>query len=64
MNAEGTSFQAILGNTREALARHYLKSSELSGAEVGFLLGYEDPNSFFRTFQTWTGQTPQQARVN
>ena len=27
-----------------------------------FLLGFEDPNSFFRAFHGWTGNTPEQAR--
>jgi AraC-like DNA-binding protein len=27
------------------------------------LLGYEDPNSFFRAFRTWTGQTPDDVRM-
>jgi transcriptional regulator GlxA family with amidase domain len=48
--------------TREELAKHYLKSSDLTGAEISFLLGFEDPNSFFRSFHTWTGETPEHAR--
>ena len=34
-----------------------------SSAEISFLLGYEDPNSFFRAFHAWTGQTPERARA-
>ena len=45
-----------------ALAMHYLKSSPMSGAEISFLLGYEDPNSFVRAFSGWTGTTPESAR--
>ena len=62
LSQEHKSFQAVLNKTREDLARHYLKSSELTGAEISFLLGFEDPNSFFRAFHTWTGETPEQAR--
>lgn len=58
-----TRFQHVLDSTREELARHYLTSSRLSGAEISFLLGFEDPNSFFRAFHAWTGQTPQQVRA-
>ncbi len=35
----------------------------MSGAEISFLLGFEDPNSFVRAFQGWTGRTPQAARL-
>lgn len=34
----------------------------MSGAEISFLLGFEDPNSFSRAFHDWTGQTPERAR--
>lgn len=59
---EGLTFQDVLDGTREELARHYLKTSRMSGAEISFLLGFEDPNSFFRAFHKWTGQTPDQLR--
>jgi AraC-like DNA-binding protein len=62
LRQENRSFQALLNETREELARHYLKASNFSGAEISFLLGFEDPNSFFRAFHSWTGETPQQAR--
>ncbi|MEM7585405.1 MAG: AraC family transcriptional regulator ligand-binding domain-containing protein [Acidobacteriota bacterium] len=63
LGAEGQTFQRVLDATREELARHYLGSSKLSGAEISFLLGFEDPNSFFRAFHAWTGETPEQARM-
>jgi AraC-like DNA-binding protein len=44
------------------LAKHYLKNSDVTGAEISFLLGFEDPNSFFRAFHTWAGETPGQVR--
>lgn len=63
LKGEGTTFQAILDSTRESLARHYLSESELSAGEISFLLGYEDPRSFYRAFRAWTGQTPQLVRA-
>lgn len=59
----GSSFQNVLNQTREELARHYLKNSRMSAAEISFLLGFDDPNSFFRAFHKWTGSTPEQARI-
>jgi len=64
LRTEGTSFQRKLNSTREQLARHYLRSSRMPGAEISFLLGYEEPNSFFRAFQSWTGQTPEAVRAS
>ncbi len=63
LSAEGSSFQEVLDSTREALARHYLGNSTMSGGQIAFLLGYEDPNSFFRAFHAWTGETPEQVRL-
>jgi hypothetical protein len=39
-----------------------LRTSNLQGAEISFLLGFKDPNSFFRAYRNWTCQTPEQAR--
>jgi len=64
LRRESTSFQQILSGARERLARHYLQHSAMTGAEISFLLGYEDPNSFFRAFRTWTGQTPESLRAS
>jgi AraC-like DNA-binding protein len=62
LKQEGLSFQSVLDRTRESLAKHYLTTSSMTGAEISFLLGFEDPNSFFRAFQAWTGQTPRSMR--
>lgn len=59
---EGENFRALVNGTRESLARHYLENTALSGTEIAFLLGFEDPNSFYRAFLDWTGQTPDRAR--
>lgn len=59
---EGTSYQEVLRATREALALHYLERTEVPSAEISFLLGFEEPNSFFRAFHEWTGRTPETVR--
>lgn len=61
---EGTTFQEVLDGLREELARHYLSVTDYTSAEISFLLGYEEPNSFFRAFRAWTGQTPEIVRAN
>jgi AraC-like DNA-binding protein len=60
---EGTSFQAVLTNTRERLARRYLADEELTTAQIAYLLAYDDTNSFYRAFRRWTGLTPDAARA-
>lgn len=62
LGEEGTSFKEILASVREELARHYISCSDLPYRQISFLLGYEDPNSFFRAFQSWTGITPDSLR--
>jgi AraC-like DNA-binding protein len=58
IEAEGSSFQQILQQTRHDLAQHYLKNTALSMAEIAFLLGFDEPNSFYRAFRSWSGTTP------
>ncbi|ADU68869.1 AraC family transcriptional regulator [Pantoea sp. At-9b] len=62
LEEEGESFRALVNTTRESLARHYLGHTTLSSEEIAFLLGFEDPNSFYRAFHGWTGQTPDSVR--
>ena len=62
LEQEGENYRALVHACREALARHYLLNTTLSGYEIAFLLGFEDPNSFYRAFMAWTGQTPETLR--
>lgn len=62
LQEEGTTFQRTLDTVRGELALYYLKHSAMSGAEISFLLGYEDPNSFVRAFHGWMGITPERVR--
>jgi AraC-like DNA-binding protein len=64
LGEEGLSFQLLVKRTRESLARHYLSKTHLSNGEIAFLLGFEEPNSFFRAIHDWTGQTPERLRRN
>ncbi|MFA0945251.1 MULTISPECIES: AraC family transcriptional regulator [Pseudomonas syringae group] len=55
---EGLTFQGLLGETRHQLALEYLADPTLSLMEVAYMLGYEDQNSFFRSFRQWESSTP------
>ncbi|WP_299729570.1 AraC family transcriptional regulator [uncultured Tateyamaria sp.] len=63
LKSEGTGFQTLLDATRADLARHYLATTDLTVEEISYLLAYSDPNSFYRAFQTWTGETPKSVRM-
>jgi AraC-like DNA-binding protein len=63
LKQETTSFQQELDTLRVELAQYYLTNTDYTSHQIAFLLGYEEPASFFRAFRTWTGQTPEQGRV-
>ena len=60
---EGTRFQDLLAEARRELAHEYLANSQLDMADVAFLLGFDDQNSFFRAFRQWEGETPARWRA-
>jgi AraC-like DNA-binding protein len=60
---EGLNFQHLLSETRHQLACEHLADPTLDIVEVGFMLGYEDQNSFYRAFRLWENQTPSAWRV-
>lgn len=57
LREEDTTFQKQLNHTRELLARHYLKNSDMISDDIAYLLGYQNLNSFVRSFHIWTGMT-------
>ncbi|WGG44694.1 AraC family transcriptional regulator [Rossellomorea sp. DA94] len=63
LHGEGTSFQQLLTQVRQELAREYLADPSLDIGEVAFLIGYEDQNSFYRAFRLWEGDTPSNWRT-
>jgi AraC-like DNA-binding protein len=64
LKEHGTSFRQVLDEVRNEQARGYLSSTSFSDSEVSFLLGFADPNSFFRAFRAWNGRSPNQFRRN
>ena len=54
---ENTNFQKQMNHTRELLAKHYIKNTDMSSEDIAYLLGYQDINSFFRAFSFWVGMS-------
>ncbi len=63
LQAEGTSFQRLLDDTRRELAQQYLGQGDLSLADVAYLLGFGDRSSFFRASKRWFGTSPRHYRI-
>lgn len=61
--SEGSSFAAILAETRGALADRYLGDRTLAISQIAWLLGYAEIGAFTRAFQRWTGMAPSAARA-
>lgn len=60
---EGSTFRQLLSETRHELVRQYLGDPAVEITEAAFLVGYEDPNSFYRAFRSWEGTTPAEWRA-
>ncbi len=60
---DGATFQQLIQQSRQELARHYLLHSSLELNETAYLLGYEDAHSFFRAFHGWEGSSPGEWRA-
>jgi AraC-like DNA-binding protein len=58
LQAEDTSFQKLLDDTRRELARKYLSEQRYSLGEVAHLLAFGDPSNFFRACRRWFGVAP------
>ena len=63
LEAEGTSFQRLLDDTRRELAQQYLGQTDFSLADACYLLGFRDLSSFFRMSKRWFGTSPRQYRL-
>ncbi len=64
LSEEGTSYSAVLGDLRKALAKRYLREGPLPVSEIAWLLGYREVSSFTYAFAGWTGQTPREFRAS
>ena len=56
LSEENTTFQKQLNSTRETLAIHYIRNTDMTTNDIAYLLGYQELNSFLRAFTVWTGK--------
>ena len=63
LKEEGVAFRDLVRDVRERLSRHYLVNTALPYSEIAFLIGFDEPSSFFRAFREWTGTTPESMRL-
>jgi AraC-like DNA-binding protein len=57
-----TSFQQQLDEVRRTTANRLLANTELDAVAIAMLLGFVEPNSFFRAFRAWEHTTPSRWR--
>jgi AraC-like DNA-binding protein len=62
LSSEKKSFQCLLDDRREALAKRLLANSRMSIAEIASALGYAENASFTRAFRRWTKVSPREYR--
>jgi AraC-like DNA-binding protein len=63
LEAEGTSFQRLLDDTRRELAQQYLGQTDMSLCDATYLLGFSNQSSFFRACKRWFGTSPRHYRI-
>lgn len=62
LEEDGTTFSALVDETRRDLAEQYLRNPKKAVDEVASLLGFGHVPTFHRAFRRWTGVTPSQHR--
>ncbi len=62
LDAEGSSFQALLDSTRKSLAERWLREHHMNIQQIADALGFANPSAFTRAFKRWRGQSPEQFR--
>jgi AraC-like DNA-binding protein len=59
---ESSRFQDILDNTRQSLAKSYIRDTDFTLGEISYLLGFSSPTAFQRAFKRWTNVAPGEYR--
>lgn len=62
LEAEGSTFGAILDDVRCSLATEYLRTTKMSTDDISALVGFTETANFRRAFKRWTGKAPGEFR--
>ncbi|MGC4088701.1 MAG: AraC family transcriptional regulator ligand-binding domain-containing protein [Polyangiaceae bacterium] len=63
LQAEGTTFRAVLGEARRAAVERLLEQRATSLTEVALHVGYSDSSAFARAARRWFGETASNRRA-
>ena len=58
LQKEGTTFQRLLDQVRQEIAKEYLNSSSVNMTDLALFLGYSELSVFSRAFKKWFGVAP------
>lgn len=64
LQAQGTSYSAVIEQTRQQIAVVCLGETDLPIQEIARLLGYSNAGNFIRAFRRWTGMSPGRFRCS
>lgn len=62
LESAGTTFNTLLNEIRQDLAKKYLRQQRTCMTEIAFLLGFSESSAFSRAFKRWMGVTPSEYR--
>jgi AraC-like DNA-binding protein len=63
LDAEQTSYRALVSEVRMRLAIGYLRETSMTNEEIASRLGYSDAANFRHAFARWTGKSPSDYRT-
>ena len=58
LREDGSTYQSLLGQVREQLAKQYLREGDKPLSEIAYRLGFGHATEFHRAFRNRTGTTP------
>lgn len=59
---EGKSYNEVVNEALAIIAKHFLRSRQLTIQEAAYEMGFADTSTFHRAFKRWTGMTPSEVR--